>query len=782
MQKSIPVHLLYFSDSARLIKPIECLLSEKGYIPSVKRVKTLKELKQEASNGYNAALVEIPAVGKTGFTAVKNLKERKPFLPVILICNQECINNIPKEIEKLISDAVKSDDISRLPFILNREQRISLLYYDRSIYIAKNESLNTELIRIEDNKSEELKILTEKVADTLNKKKIVEQSLAKSESVLKVFHEVAVEGLGILSAQRDKNGQIYDYIIRYVNPSGAMMMQRPIDDIIENTLTKVFSKDVALMIINDFNKVVKTGKSCDIEYRVEYKGDVFWIRNLAVKLEDGIAVTFSDITKRKIIENEKDKLIASEKRAIELAEAVNRQLARSKEEYRLMGETIPFGVWKANADGSPVYASKSFLDLLGAPMDKSVQKEWMFSSLPSHLLPLMKKWASTMKSGDNWEGELALKDKNGKEYHILSKGLPVRNEAGEIESWVGINLDISSRIEMENRLKETTKLLEEILERVNDAFFALDKNWNITYLNTHSKEFNALDKSCIGKNFWEKYPELINTIYFQMYHEAMDKQHPVSFEAYGAYSNNWYLISVYPSEEGITVYAKDISGKKMAEDKLKVALSEKEVLIREVHHRVKNNLQVISSMLSLQANYQHNQALVERFTDTINRIRAMAIVHEQLYKNNKLSSIDFKKYIIDLVYKLFNSSKAPGKMIFLDIECPEINLGVDDSINIGLIINEIMLNSLKHAFKIKDRGSIKLLIQANLNSLLIDISDDGDGISNKEDIENSETFGMQLISSLVKQMGGSLVVNSLNGTQFLLKVKTKKEIEVYGEN
>ena len=266
-----------------------------------------------------------------------------------------------------------------------------------------------------------------------------------------------------------------------------------------------------------------------------------------------------------------------------------------------------------------------------------------------------------------------------------------------------------------------------------------------------------------------------------MYHEAMDKQHPVSFEAYGGFSNNWYLISVYPSEEGITVYAKDISDKKMAEDKLRIALSEKEVLIREVHHRVKNNLQVISSMLSLQANYQHDQALIERFTDTINRIRAMAIVHEQLYKDKKLSSIDFKKYIIDLVYTLFNSSKAPGKIILLDIECPELNLGVDDSINIGLIINEIMLNSLKHAFKIKDRGTIKLLIQANLKSLLIDISDDGDGIPNKEDIENSETFGMQLISSLVKQMSGSIIINSINGTQFLLKVKTKKEVEVCSE-
>lgn len=781
MQKSIPLQLLYFSDSAGLIKSIEYFLSGKGYAHSIKRVKTLKELKQEAANGFNAALIELPANGKTNFSAVKIIKERKPVLPVILICTQECEIEIPPEIEKLISDVVKAEDISRLHYILKREQRISLLYYDRSTYIAKTESLSSELNRLEDHKSEELRILTEKVTDTLNKKKMVEQSLARSESVLKVFHEVALEGLGILSAQRDKNGQIYDYIIRYVNPSGAGMMQRPIDDIIGNTLTGVFSKDVAIMVINDFNKVVKTGNSCDIEYRVEYKGDVFWIRNLAVKLEDGIAVTFSDITKRKNIENEKDKLIASEKKAIALAEVVNRQLQRSKEEYRLMGETIPFGVWKANADGSPVYASKSFLDLIDAPMDKSVQKEWMHKNLPPNLFPLLKKWMNTMKSGENWEGELELKDKNGKEYHILSKGLPVRNEAGEIESWVGINLDISSRIEMENRLKETTKLLKEILERVNDAFFALDKNWNITYLNTHSKEFNDLDESCIGKNFWGIFPELVHTIYYQMYHEAMDKQHPVSFESYGGYSNNWYLISVYPSEEGITVYAKDISGKKMAEDKLRIALSEKEVLIREVHHRVKNNLQVISSMLSLQANYQHDQALVERFTDTINRIRAMAIVHEQLYKDKKLSSIDFKKYIIDLVYTLFNSSKAPGKIILLDIECPELNLGVDDSINIGLIINEIMLNSLKHAFKIKDRGTIKLLIQANLKSLLIDISDDGDGIPNKEDIENSETFGMQLISSLVKQMSGSIIINSINGTQFLLKVKTKKEVEVCSE-
>jgi len=777
METGTPLQLLYFSDSAKHLTNINNYLTEKGFSPDVKHIETLEKLEQEVADGYNIALILHSSKGNLIPAAIKIIKEKEPDLPIILITKNGDTGELPSEIESSISDIVGEANFSRLQFIINRELKVSSLKNEKKAFFTKTQNLNSELIKLENYKREEFRQLGEKISDILNKKKLVELDLHKSESMFKVFHEVSLEGLGVLTAIRNGGNEIYDYKIVYVNPSGAKMMLRNIDEVINSTVVNIFSKEVSPLIVADFNKVVETGDPCDVEYRVVYEGQVYWIRNLAVKMEDGIAVTFSDITKRKTIETEKDELIKNEKRALNLAGVINRQLVRSKEEYRIMGETIPFGIWKAKPDGTPEYASKSFLKLLGMTLEEACAKGWLWKIHPNDLYQMLKKWLTTVKTGSEWQDEYRVIDPEGQEHYILSKGLPVRNEAGQIESWVGINLDISSRVAIENKLKESSHRISEILNRVNDAFFALDKNWNITYLNKHSKEFNSLDVSHLGKGLWDVLPELVNTIYYQNYYKAMDMQIPVSFEAYGGYSNNWYLISVYPSVDGITVYAKDISDKKQAEDKLKITLKEKEVLLREVHHRVKNNLQVITSMLSLQANYLNDQTLIGRFMDTINRIRTMAIVHEQLYKSNKLSSIDFQKYITDLANKLFSSSKAPGNIINLEIECPEINIGVDDSINVGLIINEILLNSLKHAFIVKKRGTIRVIIQACFDSLLIDISDDGDGIANKVDIENSESFGMQLIHALVTQMGGSLKINSEKGTQFLINVKAKKHTE-----
>jgi len=223
----------------------------------------------------------------------------------------------------------------------------------------------------------------------------------------------------------------------------------------------------------------------------------------------------------------------------------------------------------------------------------------------------------------------------------------------------------------------------------------------------------------------------------------------------------------------------EIAQRKEAEKKLKSSLREKDILLKEVHHRVKNNLQLISSMLSLQIDSVEDEMILHLFEDSQRRIQSIAMVHEHLYSSEDLEHIDFSEYIKLLVENLCSSFQIYPGLIETNLNLKQINLDIDKAIPCSLIINELVSNSLKHAFpdiltsdkSSKQDNKIDIKTHRSKNShFLIIISDNGIGFPKNLDFRNTNTLGLQLVCSLVDQLKGSIKLSSKAGTKFTISL------------
>ncbi len=192
---------------------------------------------------------------------------------------------------------------------------------------------------------------------------------------------------------------------------------------------------------------------------------------------------------------------------------------------------------------------------------------------------------------------------------------------------------------------------------------------------------------------------------------------------------------------------------------------EKEVLLKEIHHRVKNNMQVISSLLNLQRNHVDNVYAQNLLNDSISRIQSMSLVHEILYKSGDFARINFKDYIDDLTGELKNTFTMPNKDITISTRIEDIKLTIEKAVPCGLIINELVSNAMKHAFLHMNRGFIEIRFFTTKNkTYIISIHDNGSGFNSDKITENAGTLGFQLVNSLTRQLGGTLDVDFNEGT------------------
>lgn len=198
--------------------------------------------------------------------------------------------------------------------------------------------------------------------------------------------------------------------------------------------------------------------------------------------------------------------------------------------------------------------------------------------------------------------------------------------------------------------------------------------------------------------------------------------------------------------------------------------AEKETLLKEIHHRVKNNLQIITSLLSLQSGLHDNKMVTENFSYIQNRVNSMALIHEMLYRSGNFSSIDYSEYLEKLLSGLIGSFKGSQHNIHFTIDAKEIFLDIDTAVPLGLIINEIVTNSLKYAFE-DDNGEIYIKISPSGNKFNFQIGDNGVGIPKDFDMNRSNSLGMLLIHNLVRQLNGNIKMDDTKpGTHFVFDV------------
>jgi len=238
----------------------------------------------------------------------------------------------------------------------------------------------------------------------------------------------------------------------------------------------------------------------------------------------------------------------------------------------------------------------------------------------------------------------------------------------------------------------------------------------------------------------------------------------------------WNSATIYAPDSKTAVatiaQGQDITDRKQAEEKVQASLREKETLLKEIHHRVKNNLQIISSLLRLQTRYVRDENVGIIFRECHDRIMAMASVHSLLYKSQNFSEIEFGEYVRETVVELFRSFKTSTAAISLVIKVENIMLTIDTAIPCGLIINELVTNALKYAFPGVPKGEIAIEMNRTENELRLIVEDNGIGFPKDVDFRNTGTFGLKLVHMLVKQLDGSIEQFSDKGTRYLIILKS----------
>ena len=357
--------------------------------------------------------------------------------------------------------------------------------------------------------------------------------------------------------------------------------------------------------------------------------------------------------------------------------------------------------------------------------------------------------------------------------------LPVEIGLGFLKDESGVTViasivDITERKRLEHRFRQA-------VESAPNAIVMVNKEGVILMVNLQTEtSFGYPRTELIGQPVEMLVPERFRSAHigFRQAYLADPVSRPMGAgrDLYGVRKDGTEFpveigLGLIDDESGVVVLSSivDITERKRASDKLKQALNEKEMLLKEVYHRVKNNLQVVSSLINLQAkNVKHEEtaALLKQSAD---RVKAMALIHEKLYQSKDLTRIDFNEYIRSLVnHLLFGYGAPPGK-INLNMKIDNIFLDVDTAIPCGLIINELLSNALKHAFPDDRHGEISISFTQDQGEFILIIADNGIGFPPGLDFKNSSSLGLQLVATLTNQLMGHMTLDPADGSVFTLR-------------
>jgi PAS domain S-box-containing protein len=352
----------------------------------------------------------------------------------------------------------------------------------------------------------------------------------------------------------------------------------------------------------------------------------------------------------------------------------------------------------------------------------------------------------------------------------------VRDADGVPLYLVGVSEDVTDLTKAETLLKISEEKYRSLVVNAPIIIMTINLKEIITFTN-FSGGNRPIDE-IIGKSIYNFLAPEYHLLVKRCHQNVIKNQVNESYETEGLNADgtyHWFQTHVGPiisanKVVGLTLFTRNITSRKNYEEKIKRSLTEKEILLKEVHHRVKNNLQITSSILNLQASKITDVKMLEILRDSQQRIKSMSLIHELLYQTNDFSKINFSEYVNKIVSNLISSySKKNDIELTLNIE--NVFLDLDASIPCGLIVNELVTNSLKYAFQKSNNNQLKISLKQIKQQIELEISDNGPGLPNKFNFRKTKSLGLQLVVALVEQLEGEIHLQNTNGASFKITFK-----------
>ena len=368
--------------------------------------------------------------------------------------------------------------------------------------------------------------------------------------------------------------------------------------------------------------------------------------------------------------------------------------------------------------------------------------------------------------------------------HIEEVSLsPILNERGHVLEITCLSQTVTFKRAAEKKLSEQAAKIHAIFDSTAMLIWTVDRDYRILAYNRifgdKHNQFLGHEVS-IGSNFVEVLQDRLSADgqndlerHFKAAFAGRRQQFEGKLQGLDG-QTRWMETYFGPiiSEDGsikeVSCISHEITDKKIIEKQMRDNIREKEILLQEVHHRVKNNLQVISSILNLQTSFVKDNESLNILRESQNRIKSMSFIHESLYQTKDFSGIEFSDYILSLSQNLIRTYSLNKTEIILKTDLRETKLSLDQAIPCGLIVNEIVSNALKYAFQNRERGTIFLGIREKNGKIHIEISDYGIGMPEGIDPEDADTLGIQLIYTLIEQLDAEMELNIEGGTKYLI--------------
>lgn len=507
----------------------------------------------------------------------------------------------------------------------------------------------------------------------------------------------------------------------------------------------------------------------------------------------------------------KEVIIASGR---DITERLNNEkiMRQSEARFRTLAAHAPIGIFLTDKTGKAVYINENLKELAYYPSIDGFMENWLSKVHPEDK-KRVKRNIEIAEKDNHQHYEYRVIPKDGDQRYVKAQVNLLKDPNGNILGRVGIIEDITGEFEAAELVKEAEKeklraeFAEETtrkLQKEIDVRIAAEKELEST------KEFNqyiigsSIDmiiatnikgditefNKAATDGFGYESTKIIGALVDQLFANDKDKEYILKqvFEdgkwsgevlckradksTFTSYLSASVLVDRDKDIIGTMGVLRDITEIKKAEEELKNNVHQKEILLKEVHHRVKNNLQVINSILNLQIGYIEDNKTLAVIRDCQDRIRSMAFIHESLYQKEDFAEVNFSEYLQNLCNNLKYSYMTPNRNILLDFDIEEIYLSLDTAIPCGLIVNELVSNSFKYAFKNQKRGCIKVSIaKGKDNDKLLVVHDSGQGLPQHLNIETNDSLGLQLVWTLVDQIDGEIKYEYANGSKFVINFK-----------